>query len=190
MSRRPAHLGKRKEARVTPRMLREMLTYAPETGRLVWKKRARQWFKSERDWRWWNGRYSGKDAFTAIDNKGYPFGRVCDTPFLAHRVAWAVHHGKWPQGQIDHINGERSDNRIINLRDVTSAENNRNRKISKRNSSGATGVRRSRDRWRAEIVVDGSRIDLGSHRNFEDAVSARRAAERTHGFLMGGRADV
>lgn len=190
MSRRPDHLGKRKEKRVTSQMLCEMLVYDPETGRLVWKTRARQWFKSDRDWRWWNKRFAGKDAFTAIDNKGYAFGRVCDTPFLAHRVAWAVHHGKWPNGQIDHINGHRSDNRIINLRDVPSAENNRNRKISKRNLSGATGVRRSRSRWRAEICVDGNTINLGTHDSFEEAVAARRIAEQAHGFLSRSKANV
>ncbi len=93
-------------------------------------------------------------------------------------------HDEWPRDQIDHINGVRTDNRIGNLRSVTSRENSRNLKLPTNNTSGRIGVMWSgRDsKWLAVIQVDGGKKHLGYFDNFEDASNARKAAELKYDF--------
>lgn len=98
-----------------------------------------------------------------------------------------MHYGDWPKNEIDHINKDKQDNRINNLRDVTTAENQRNRKLMVTNKSGACGVHKLNKRysalvWSAVIMVDKKQIYLGSFRTKEQAIKARKAAERKHGF--------
>nr|WP_175479900.1 HNH endonuclease signature motif containing protein [Paracoccus homiensis] len=101
----------------------------------------------------------------------------------AHRVAWAVIHGRWPNGEIDHINGDRSDNRLANLREVTKRENHRNMAIRSDNTSGVTGVywAREKGKWAAYIKAD-KMVALGRYDTFAEAVAARRAAEKVLGY--------
>lgn len=168
----------------TPEQLRELLTYDPETGKLFWKVRSRDWFNSERYMNSWNARYAGREAFTASDDKGYRrtnFSGICIT---AHRAAWAIFHGEWPSEEIDHINNVRCDNRIENLRPASRTGNNRNRLISVLNTSGLKGAswnKQSR-RWVAQIAVSGKKIFLGYHDTAEDAHNAYCAASiKYHG---------
>jgi HNH endonuclease len=95
-----------------------------------------------------------------------------------------VWHLRWPDGEIDHINGDRSDNRWENLRDATHAENHRNMRISKRNTSGRVGVSwgKAQQQWQAYISMDGKLLHLGFFGSWDDASSAREAAERHLGF--------
>jgi hypothetical protein len=99
------------------------------------------------------------------------------------RLAYFIACREWPDC-IDHINGDRSDNRLQNLRSVTVSDNNRNHPIQKRNRSGAHGVRHDarRNRWRAEITFEGKITFLGSFKNLDDAVAARLAAQKSLGF--------
>lgn len=92
----------------------------------------------------------------------------------AHRVAWLLFYGKWPEGLIDHCNGVRSDNRISNLRMATHQQNMANRKTHTNNRSGAKGVtwNDARRRWIATIQVSGTVHYLGS---FKDKSEASRA---------------
>jgi hypothetical protein len=100
----------------------------------------------------------------------------------AARVAYAHHHGEWPRGQVDHINGDHTDNRIANLRDLTNAQNAQNRRRAKSdNSTGFLGVsyeKRHGGRYRARIMVDGSMISLGYYATAEEAHDAYIAAKR------------
>jgi len=90
---------------------------------------------------------------------------------------------KWPE-QIDHINGVRSDNRMVNLRSVSRKENGRNQKKPVTNKSGMPGVRWGKviGKWTSCIVVDRKIICLGSYRHFEDAAAAKKLAEKHYGF--------
>lgn len=103
--------------------------------------------------------------------------------YQAHRLAFAYHYGRWPIYQIDHINGVRDDNRIENLREVTHAENHKNKKLPNTNKSGVPGVRLDRGKWVSAIYV-GKRQQtyLGRYSCFLDAVAARYRAEREYGF--------
>jgi hypothetical protein len=96
-----------------------------------------------------------------------------------HRLAWLYVYGVWPTGQIDHINHVTSDNRIVNLRDVSCAENHQNRARKTKSASGYLGVTwHKRDkRWQAYIELDGKSTHLGLFQNLADAVAARQQAE-------------
>lgn len=102
----------------------------------------------------------------------------------AHRLAWALHHGSWPEHQIDHIDGNPDNNAIANLRAATVAQNLWNRSAYKRGRSGFKGVSRCKRSglWRANINVNGRYISLGRHRTAKDAARAYlEAALRYHG---------
>jgi len=163
--------------------LRQLLTYNPETGSLTWLPRPLSMFATQRHCSVWNARYAGAEALTALHN-GYRCGDALGHRIIAHRVAYALHHGRWPEGDIDHINGNRADNRIVNLRAVNRQTNMQNAKRSKANSSGVTGVcwDRRRCKWRAYIVISYRQRSIGEFVNLDDAIAARQAAEIEFGF--------
>ena len=179
------------EKNLSADFLRQVLDYDPETGGLTWRERPASMFSDGRrsashSAAVWNSRYSGKPALMSIRN-GYSYGAIFDRLHQAHRVAWLLHYGVWPSGQVDHKNGDRSDNRIANLRDVTNAENGRNQKRHRDNTSGVTGVcwHRASGKWNARIKVGARNKSLGLFADFDAAVSARKAAEVDHGYSLG-----
>jgi hypothetical protein len=100
-------------------------------------------------------------------------------------LAWAISYGAWPQGQIDHINGDRGDGRLCNLNDVSQSQNDKNSARQKNNTSGVIGVSfdKSRKRWFAYAYdAKSRRVFLGRFRNFDDAVEARKKAEKQCGY--------
>lgn len=165
-------------------MLRELLDHDPDTGVLTWKVRPLHYFDSEARRRAWNDQWAGKRALNTPDTKGYLRGPVRNVKTLAHRVCFAIHHGRWPVGEVDHINGDPADNRIINLREVTHTENMRNTPLLKNSSTGCVGVSRYRrnGRWRAHIKVGGKQRHLGCFSSKAEAIAARRAAQADLGF--------
>ena len=171
----------------TPEELRQLLDYNPETGEMFWKERPAAMFcdvdkNRELIARAWNKRWVGKPAFTAI-NAGYLTGALFSANCRAHRVAWEIYHGEWPENQIDHINGDRSDNRISNLRHVTDAENKQNVKRRSDNTSGVTGIGNfGAGKWRAQIMCAQIRHHIGIFHTFDEAVAARKKAETDMGF--------
>lgn len=184
--------AKNSEALVSPWVIREFLDCAPSEGLLTWRHRGREWFCSDKGWKVWNGKNAGNPALiTAKD--GYMVGAVFRRNLRAHRVIWCWVHGAWPDGQVDHINGDRSDNRMQNLRVVEHKHNQRNMKLARNNTSGVTGVRLRPElgKWDARIKVDQKVHLLGLFDCMEDARRARKAAEKAHGFHPNhGRRDM
>lgn len=163
-----------------PNVLRQLLRYEPDTGLLFWRPRPARMFPdtfcggAETACACWNNRYSGKEALISYSRKGYKHGKVQARGLLAHRVAYAIYNGAWPDGEIDHMNGDKADNRIGNLRVASRIENNRNRKSHSGGSSKYCGVnwKAAARKWVAAIRIDGKRLHLGY---FTDELEAARA---------------
>ena len=122
-----------------------------------------------------------------INGRGYLRVSHDYRSYLLHRVIWLISHGEFPKGQIDHINQDKLDNRLSNLRDVSNIENCRNKGISRKNTSGFTGVYfdKTISRWNAAIntgVPGGRQIILGKFINKEEAIEARRLGEIKYGY--------
>lgn len=138
-----------------------LLDYNPVTGLFHWIK---------------NGKQAG-----CVFNSGYVLISINNKRYMAHRLAWLVQTGSWPQQYIDHINGIRTDNRIANLRECTTQQNHRNRKAGW-GSSRYKGVSwaKSYKKWAATITVDGKPTRIGlfdteieAHHAYVDAATER-----------------
>lgn len=160
-----------------PEALRQLLRYEPETGQLFW-------LESRAGQHGFNKQYMGREALAGKHPDGYKQGTLSGKSVLAHRVVWAVVYGAWPIEDIDHINGNRQDNRIENLRAVSRMENAHNVKRRSTNKSGHAGVywSPSNGKWVAQIMCAGRREWLGLFTTVADAAVARRDAERRYGF--------
>lgn len=164
-------------------LLRLLLDYDPETGKLFWKGRGPKWFASQRSYSSWNSQFSGKEAFGFTDDRGYRVSVLLGRKYSAHRIIWKHYHGFDPQ-DVDHINGDRSDNRLENLRTVSRLTNTRNQKMPSNNTHGHVGVyfEKNKRLWRAQIRIEGVLKGLGRFSSFDDAVAARKAAETAYDF--------
>lgn len=166
-------------------LVQESLHYAPETGTLTWLERPEKHFKSSRACRAWNARFAGKVA-------GYsPSGdyvKICvggkGKAHPAHRLAWVLMTGAWPQMGIDHKDGNPSNNRWENLREATVSENGRNMRLGSRNRTGIIGVcvDSITGKWRARAQVRGKLTHLGLFDTKEEAAAARKKAEQENGY--------
>ena len=116
----------------------------------------------------------------AKETTGYIRARFKGTTYHLHRLAWLLHYGHWPSGQIDHINGIRDDNRIHNLRDIPQAENKKNLRLRKDNLSGIPGVSWCK-RDQGWITTIGKQ-NLGFKKDFFEACCSRKSAELTHNY--------
>jgi hypothetical protein len=125
-------------------------------------------------WRIPNGNYKPGPVKGSISSDGHILIRVCGRRYPAHRLAWLMYYGIFPNGEIDHINRIGTDNRIINLRIVSRSENCKNRKIPSNNTSGYKGVswNKGRNLWMAQISKDLKITTLGY---FEDKLAAYEA---------------
>jgi hypothetical protein len=149
--------------------LKALLAYDPETGIVTYRVK----------------RYTRNAGAPAGSIDGiYLRVGINRRDYKLHRVAWALHYGEWPSLEIDHINGVGTDNRIANLRNVTHAQNLKNCKIPKNNTTGLKGVFYcKRDKtWSAKIRVDYQTKCLGTFRTKEEAAQAYEAGSiRYHG---------
>ena len=161
--------------------LRQLLDYDPDTGILTWRPRPVEMFHNhdKRICATWNTRYAGKEALGHVHPEGYKTGALQGTYFKAHRIIWKLVHGADPKWQIDHINGDRSDNRIANLRDVTGYENQQNAGVRCDNKSGAPGVFQ-RKNGKFSIFIQGKHC--GSADTLEDAIAMRVRLQKERGF--------
>lgn len=151
----------------------ELLSYDPVSGALTWRLKR-------------NGRGGGVNPGDVAGSpfKGYLTVGVDRKRFLAHRLAWLLHFGCWPEGSIDHIDGDGTNNRITNLRDVSHAANLQNRKAATagNKSTGLLGAYalRNTGRFVACYHPKGKKVHLGVFPTAEEAHAAHLAARREH----------
>lgn len=165
--------------------VRAVLIYQPDKGCLIWKPRPIDLFNDDlRAQKSWNSRFGGQQAFRATNNHGYKVGTIFGKIYTAHRVAWCIENGEWPALQIDHINGDKADNRLLNLREVSNSENHKNQKAPATNTSGTVGVYHEprTGAWVAQIYHQGQRRNLGTFQDKSRAIEARKEAERELGY--------
>lgn len=155
---------------ITQERLKELLNYDVKTGEFSWTAGTR-------------ARPNGKKC-TYRNDSGYVCIRVDGKHYRAHRLAWLYVFGKNPVGEIDHINGVRDDNRIENLREVTRSENKKNQGRTVNNKSGHNGVRwyAPLEKWHVQICCNRKKSHIGYFDSLEDAIIARKEAERDLNF--------
>lgn len=164
--------------------LSEVFSCDPDKGELCWLPRSRESFNNDFSYRMWNLQYSGKVA-GGINRSGYVEVSSGEMKILAHRAIWIFDEGPIPDGMfIDHINHIRHDNRRINLRLVTHAQNQKNQSMHCTNISGVNGVRRvsGKQKWQAYVRTDGRNIGLGLFDSLEEAAQARKNADERFSF--------
>lgn len=173
---------------LTAEIARELLTYNPNTGKLFWKERTAKYFKNPKiGMKSWNTRWAGKEAFTDINRKksgqiSRLDGKLLNKDYYTHRIAWLIYYGEWPKNQIDHINQDPTDNRIENLRDVTNAENNKNKTLNNNNTTGYLGVSKHHGKYRARIRINNIDKHLGYYDTAEEAAAVRAVASINYNF--------
>lgn len=156
-----------RRSRISIERALECLSYDPETGEFVWKK----------------GQRAGTVA-GCKKNDGYIYMKIDQIQVQAANLAWAMHYGVWPDLIVDHIDGDRANNRISNFRLATEVQNRHNTKIRSDNTSGHKGVHynAASRKWVAAIKCNGKRFNLGNFASPDGAAEAyRQAAIRLHG---------
>lgn len=156
---------------ITYTELVEVLEYCPDSGSFTWKV--------DKGSRALKGTTAG-----TVTPDGYVSIRVTHNIYRAHRLAWLYCFKEWPENYIDHINGNRQDNRLDNLREATKVQNSYNTKAHKDNTSGAKGVyyNKANGNYRAQIRYNGKTMSLGSFKTVDEASSAyNKKALELHG---------
>lgn len=148
--------------RLTQEYVRSVLDYEPNTGRLFWSPHC------------YHVNLIGKEAGWVNPTQGYRYIGMLKRPILAHRVIWLYVYGKLPKREIDHINCEKDDNRLCNLRKVTRSQNQWNAPLTIRNTSGYKGVcwATREGLFRANIRLGNKQVSLGYFKESEDAARA------------------
>ena len=168
---------------LTQSKLQDLVIYNPVTGLMNWVKRPLNNFNNKRCGNTWNSRFAGKEVGSLDSSTGYLVTTINDKDRYLHRLAWFYVYGVWPEC-IDHINHNKTDNRICNLRSVIKADNAKNFSLSKNNKSGVTGViwHKKACKWQSYININKRSIYLGLSQSMFDAVCLRRSAENKYNF--------
>jgi len=161
-----------REAKIEPALLRRLLRYEPESGLLYWRERKAGDCATARAVSVFNSKSAGREAFTSLHEHGYRLGAVQGIALRAHRVIWAIVHGQWPDGHIDHRDGNPANNRISNIRIATRSQNMCNRKAAGVSEYLGVSWYAPSSKWRAKIVTDRRQKHLGY---FDDEAAAAKA---------------
>jgi predicted HAD superfamily Cof-like phosphohydrolase len=153
---------------LTQEELKKHLHYEPSTGVFTWRSPTSFRVKV--------------DQVAGWDTHGHTGIRILGTSYLAHRLAWLYQTGEWPTAQIDHINGNRKDNKFLNLRQATNTENNINKDLTIRNNSGYKGVSwvKTKQKWLATCCIRGVQNFIGYFDNKYDAAEAYAEFAKTN----------
>ena len=150
--------------------LNDLLDYNPETGLFTWKKN--------------RGNVRAGSIAGTLHRTGYVHITINRKIYKAHRLAYKMYYGSDPVDQVDHIDCDRSNNRIANLRDATPSQNHANTRVRKKNSSGIKGVYMTSNRkkfpWKACIKINKKLTYLGSYKTKEEAALAYDKAAKEH----------
>lgn len=165
--------------KITESAFLSALTYDPDTGWFTWEV--------SRPGRWKIKKGSRAGGLTKNQSgKYYRTIMFSGQPALEHRLAFLFMEGRMPllNIRVDHINGDGTDNRWINLRLVTDVVNSQNLRKYKNNTSGVTGVKwnKKKRKWQSQIDINKKRVHLGEFHCLSDAIEARKNAEITFGF--------
>jgi hypothetical protein len=155
---------------ITQILLRERFSYNSETGVLTRRIAP-------------HGRFFAGERVGWFDAKGYLRTGIAGKYPAVHRLIWLYVYGVWPREQLDHINGIKDDNRLINLREASNSQNTCNRDVRRGSESGLKGITQDKrtGRWRAYVHVGGKRIWLGFFTTKEEAHSVRLAHSHVYG---------
>lgn len=154
---------------ITQSKLHSILDYDPDTGIFTWKIA------------------KGKSKIGKIagntNSRGYIRIMINSKQYLAHRLAWLYVNGEMPN-QIDHINRNKSDNYISNLRNVSNIENHMNKGIFSNNKVSMSGIEFNKNakKWRVRIQKEGKRFLIGYFNDLQEAKEARMKAQKELGF--------
>jgi hypothetical protein len=159
---------------ITQERLKELLSYDPDTGVFIWKIRKGRCAA---------GTIAGRNLNTTR-GKTYRIIVIDRRHYYAHWLAWMYAHGMFPAVEMDHINGNGSDNSISNLRPVTRSQNMKNTRLRKDNKSGMCGIYFCKRalKWKAQIGFNSRVTNLGEFSDKFEAICARKSAEHRCGF--------
>jgi hypothetical protein len=148
--------------------LRSIVVYEEDTGILRWRNdnKTISWIKA------------GDIVGGGSKKNGYLSTSIRRKQYYQHRLVWLYVYGEWPAGSIDHINGDRSDNRIVNLRLATASENQHNRKKTKNRDTPVGAYKHYRGTWYSSIMVNKVKKYLGSFKTAEEAAEAYAKAKK------------
>lgn len=153
---------------LTYERLVEVLWYCPDTGRFIWQNSPRNGM---------DGKVAG-----SVNTHGYLQILVDKHPYRAHRLAWLYMTGEWPDGEVDHLNRNKLDNRWCNLDECSRSENCKNKHPQSNNTSGVVGVHSRAGKWVVQVTVEGKRLRK-TFAIFEDAVAWRKEQELLGGYI-------
>lgn len=152
-----------------PEIVKDLLAYNPDTGLLTWKMSRRGTVKA--------GGIAG-----TVNDDGYIRVKVKQKFYPSHRIAWFIYHGQQPEGQLDHIDNDKTNNRISNLRLATPIQNNQNIGKTSSCTSGVKNVTWQKGAWQVVIKVNGKPMYFGRFQNlFEARERAIEVRKRYHG---------
>jgi hypothetical protein len=173
---------------MTAEQLRALMHYDPDTGLFRWREGINHWRAGLPAGTRYRQRKNGPERIAIVigtsSKKYYEMIGIRKHVYKAHRLAWLYVYGEWPDKEIDHINGDPTDNRIVNLRLATPSQNAANRGLRANNTSGIKGVSWSKrsQRWLVHVTYEGAIYHLGLYDRIEDAKEAReKAADYLHG---------
>lgn len=147
--------------------LLDHMDYSPTSGELIWLKPTTR-------------RVKVGDSVGSLHSKGYLHTSFLGQKYFCHILVWFYVYGIWPTSKLDHEDGDRTNNRISNLRLATTTQNAQNAKAHRDNLCGFKGVRKCRAKYAARIRVNGESIHLGSFPTAEEAAKAYDSAAVTH----------